>query len=501
MDMSGMAGKFASFLAIALLSTNALLLPGDGVQPGDRVRGEGGSRQAAAPGDRRRVHAPYFSGAIEWAEAGLFWFGRVDPPGAPGQNYADVRVAYTAEEMVVYVNIEDYYIWYDTEATSTSDLTRYDAVAVYLDTAHDQAASPYPDDYLFLSGLCLYGCGDGSNHRRQARGTGTDWDTTWNGSWTDGAWASWWCNPGPNGNDCGIDFGWWGYIHIPWGTFGLSGPPAQGTVWGLAVLLYDRDDQPPAGSVAPEYWPETFDADSPSTWGELVFGLAAYTSPPALPQGTTVIRRGLGDSVVEDAWVGGGGTCSGGHEGDPDQDNHGGDTGLYVANQSLIADFTCFSKSYLRFGLDGIPSDKVIISATLTLHHWGNAEPSEAQRSLIQLFTVDNTWEEYGVTWNSGPLARENLSATWVEPLTEFPGWPGISYDWDATQAVAEALAAGEPLSIAMYTADTNFHSSKYLTSSETDDWNEEGRPRLTVVWGEPMVDGFRTYLPLVMKE
>lgn len=496
--MSDVAGKLVSFLAIALLSMNALPLPDDSIHLGDRATGVVGSRQTAALETRRRVHAPYFPETIKWAEAGIFWFGRVDPPGAPGQNYADVRVAYTAEELVVYINIEDYYIWYDTEATPTSDLTRYEAVAIYLDTAHDRANTPQQDDYFFLSGLCLYGCGDGSNYRRQARGTGTGWDTTWGGSWADGTWASWWCNPGPNSNECGIDFGWWSYIHIPWSTLGLSGPPAQGTIWGLGVLLYDRDDQPPAGSVAPEYWPETFDADSPSTWGELGFGLATYTPPPALPQGTTVIRRGLGASVVEDSWVGGGGTCSGGHEGDPDNDNHGGDTGLYVANQSLIADFTCFSKSFLRFYLDGIPPDKTIVSATLTLHHWGNANPSEAQPSLIQFLTVDNTWEEYGVTWNNGPLARQNLSATWVEPLTEFPGWPGIPYNWDATQAVAEAYAAGEPLSIAMYTADTNFHSSKYLTSSETGDWNEEGRPKLTVVWGEPVASVDKHVRPVV---
>jgi hypothetical protein len=28
-------------------------------------------------------------------------------------------------------------------------------------------------------------------------------------------------------------------------------------------------------------------------------------------------------------------------------------------------------------------------------------------------------------------------------------------------------------------------HSSKYLTSSQADDWDMEGRPKLTVVWGD----------------
>lgn len=480
-------GRRALLLALLLLSINVLPLSVRGGEPGDRAISIADERRATTLEARRRVYAPYFSETIEWEESGIFWFGQVGPPGGPGQNSADVRIAYTAEELVIYFNIEDYYIWYDTEATSTSDLTQYDAVAVYLDTDHDQATTPQPDDFLFLSGLCLYGCGDGPDYRREARGTGTGWNFDWQGNCTDGTWASWWCSPGPNSNECAIDFGWWSYIHVPWSALGLSGPPSQGTVWGLGVRLYDRDDQPPAGSVAPEHWPEVFSASNPSTWGELAFGLTTYTPQAALPQGTTVIRRGLGSSLVEDAWIGGGGNCTGGHEGDPEHDNYGGHTDLYVANQSRISDFTCYSKSFIRFHLDDIPPNKTIISATLTLHHWGNADPEEAQPSLIWLLTVDGDWEEYTLTWNNAPLARENLTATWVDVLPSFPGWPGVRYDWDATQAVAEAYAAGESLNVALYTADTNMHSSKYLKSSDTGDWNEVARPTLTVVWGGPL--------------
>jgi hypothetical protein len=493
-----MAGRHTSFLALLLLPIVVLPLLGSSDHLGDRVMDVVGRQRTAPLEARRRVYAPYFSETVEWADAGIFWFGRVDPPGSPGQNYADVRVAYNAEELVIYINIEDYYVWYDTDATPTSDLKRYDAVAVYLDTAHDRAESPQPEDYLFLSGLCLYGCGDGSNHRREARGTGAGWNFAWQGNWTDGTWASWWCNPGPNSNDCGFDFGWWSYVHIPWSTLGLYGPPAQGVLWGLGVLLYDRDDQPPAGSVAPEHWPETFSADRPSTWGELAFGLAKYTPTSALPQGTTIIRRGLGGTVVEDAWVGGGGGCTGGHEGDPEHDNYGGHADLYVENQSLIADFPCFSKSFLRFYLDDISPGTTIISATLTLHHWGNARGDLAESSLIWLFTVDGDWEEYALTWNNAPLARENLTVTRVDALPTFSGWPGVRYDWDATRAVAEAYAANEPLNVALYTADTNFHSSKYFKSSETGDWNEVARPTLTVVWGQPVATVDKRVRPVV---
>jgi hypothetical protein len=193
--------------------------------------------------------------------------------------------------------------------------------------------------------------------------------------------------------------------------------------------------------------------------------------------GTVTIRRGLGASVVEDAWVGGGGTCGGGHEGNPDSDNHGSDTSLYVENQELIADFPCFSRSYLRFGLDDIPAGKIIISATLTLHHWGGAS-SSAQPSYIQVFRADDGWEEDTVAWNTGPLAQENLPGTWVQTAISAPTWPYDAYTWDVSKAVGAAYVAGEPVTLALYSADTDFHSSKYLTSSEAGDWNAAGGRR-----------------------
>jgi hypothetical protein len=40
---------------------------------------------------------------------------------------------------------------------------------------------------------------------------------------------------------------------------------------------------------------------------------------------------------------------------------------------------------------------------------------------------------------------------------------------------------------MAIYESDTEQHSSKYLTGSEVGDWDAEGRPTLTVVWGSPV--------------
>jgi uncharacterized repeat protein (TIGR01451 family) len=463
-----------SGLTLALLVTLAVFTPYTPHAQGDNVR---------------RVNAPYSPGSIPWGQTAVFWFGKAELDAdwsLPGRNYVDVRVAYNDENLYVMTHVVDYWLWSDQDPQPSDDLTQYDAIAVYLDTRGDRATSPQSDDYYFLDAWRAWPRYDAVKYHRQARGTGNGWDTTWDGYWRENVGANYSCDPGSNNNSCGIDFGWAATFVLPWTAFGLAGPPPPSTRWGLGLILHDRDDEPPAGHVPPQAWPETFDTANPATWGELVFGLPTYQPPAGAIEGTTKIQRGFGDSIVEDAWVGGGGTCSGGHEGDPDYDNQGSDTSLFVASQSLIADFPCFSKSFLRFHLDNIPPGKVIMAATLSIHQWSNANWEEAQPSLIWLLTVDENWEEHTLTWNNAPLARQNLATTWVDVITpdNDPGPPGVHYEWDTTQAVAEAYAAGEPLNIALYTSNTYAHSSKYFTSSETGDWNAEGRPALTVQWG-----------------
>jgi len=443
---------------------------------------------AQADSPPRRVNIPHFSGSIPWAETAIFWFGQ-NEQDIPGKNYADVRMAYTDYALEVRVTVVDYYLWYDT--TATQDLTQYDALALYLDTNQDGASTPQTDDYFFLYGARHWQ--PAADYQHQAQGNGTGWDETWSGDWTGWGGMSW-SDGGPNNNGGNIDYGWTAGFVIPWDTLGLSGPPPEGTLWGFGVQLYDRDAQPPAGYVAPEFWPETFDPNSPASWGEIHFGYADYPSSSIETTGSTMIRAATPvDNTVEDAWMGGGGLCASGHEGGTEI-NHGNDTALFTGSEVAETHFPCFNKSYLRFALDAIPSDKVIISATLTLHHWGNADPSQAQPSWVHLFTITDPWDEMTIHWNNAPLAQENVSATWINPVTSFPGWPGIPYHWDATQAVAEAYADNRPASLAIYSSDSEQHSSKYLTSSEIgiDDppaywnWDEEGRPTLRVFWGDP---------------
>lgn len=448
----------------------------------------------------RRVNTPYFDNTTpNWGKSAIFWFGE-NEQGMPSRNYADVRTAYTDDALHIRVTVVDYYLWYPPNPTPLTDLTQYDAAAIYLDTNLDRATTPQTDDYLFLVSARQWQ--DMENYVRQARGNGSHWDTAWTpeAEWTGFSEMSWSCNPGPNSNVCGIDYGWTAIFKITWSTLGFSGTPPEETLLGLGVRLYDRDNQPPAGYVSPEYWPETFEANNPSSWAEIHLGDANYQPATSDPEGTTMLRAATPlDNSVEDAWLGGGTDGIGGHVGGGSDINHGDDERLFIGSETAPTHFPFFNKSFLRFSLDDIPPDKEIISATLTLHHWGNAGQSSglARPSWVSLFTISDPWEEMSITWNNAPLAQENIAATWVYPLTSFSGWPGVAYDWDATKAVAEAYAAHEPVSMAIYSSDNARDTTKYLTSSETGitdppaywNWNEEGRPTLTVVWGEPLDD------------
>jgi hypothetical protein len=196
---------------------------------------------------------------------------------------------------------------------------------------------------------------------------------------------------------------------------------------------------------------------------------------------------------------GGGGWCNAGHEGHS-EDNHGEDAALFVGSEIVPTHFPCYNKSYLRFALNSIPPGKVIMSATLTLHHWGNAgdpgapnDEDHGHDSYVWLSSVSDPWDEMAIHWNNAPLAQENFDVERIVSLTAFPGWPGVAHVWDATQVVAEAYASGQPLNLALYDSSTMRNTSKYLTASETGlgdgtpNWNIAGRPRLDVVYGDPV--------------
>jgi hypothetical protein len=230
-------------------------------------------------------------------------------------------------------------------------------------------------------------------------------------------------------------------------------------------------------------------AARPASWGELRFGLPGYAAPSHGQTGTTTVRHKLNGAVVADSEVGGHSTCGGNPAAywtEWGNAIYAGTGDFNVQNQSDVSDWPCFSKIYATFPLGQIPPGKVIVSAILKVYQMGGSEPAQAAPSLIQVFRVTGDWQENALTWNNAPQALENVSQAWVNPITQFPGWPGVERTWDVSRAAANAYAEGLPLRLALYSADSEYHSGKYFVSSDTGDWNEQGRPTLIITWGTP---------------
>jgi hypothetical protein len=471
-----------SLLALCSLAVSAIM-PGAAAENTEQTSPTPAADvQSVQAATVRRVNVTY---DMEFSQTAIFWFG-VDsgPQQMPGRNYADVRVRYTATGLQIKVIGIDYYLWYD-DRDQTGDLTQYDSVAIYLDTGHDRASAPKTDDYYFLLGARNWE--DPARYRRQAQGNGSAWNTAWAANWTNNFYGAWENGGGYNLNNSHVDYGWDGTFIIPWSVFGLTNPPADGSLWGLGVQVYDRDSGASNGMAAPQFWPETFNANNPATWGELHFGAPSYTPPPGSPAGTIAIQaqNDDGNDNVEDAWVGGGPHGLSGHMGNGSDLNHGTDRDLFVGNEQMPVHFPYFDKSFFRFSLASVPAGKTIQSAKLYLYHWGNANPVEAVDSWVHLFTIRDAWAENTITWNNAPLAFENVAMSWMDPIRG-GGFadPPKEYFWDASQAVAEAYAAGQPVSIAIYSSDVDQHSNRYLYGSEADQGLKAYRPKLVITYG-----------------
>jgi hypothetical protein len=432
------------------------------------------------PAGTRRVNIPYFQDQIRFSQSAIFWFGAV----SLNDNYTDVRVGYTQSEVVFRVAVFDRLLWYD-QTPSRADLLNWDSASLQIElTGSGQAltSSAYRFDAQ------INGSEPRPAYQASYRGNGSAWaETNTNFTTTDG--SRWESSTVGGLNNNQNNRGWTIEFSIPFSSLGLASPPSPGTIWRLGVVVYDREDA--GGSVSQKSWPEQLNSSQPDTWGELRFGLPAYT-PPALPTaGSLTIRNGLNGATVRDAAAGGtiGNLCPW----DPayiwngwGSDTFGGSVNFNIQNQADLADWPCFSKYYISFPLQNIPSGKVITSARLTLHLFGNSDPNEAQSSLIQVFSLAEDFNDANLSWNNAPLALENVAQTWVDPSG--PPWPYVPYTWDVTLAVAQAYSSGAPARLAMYSADGAIHSGKYFVSSEFGDWPEGRtyRPTLVVTWGNP---------------
>jgi hypothetical protein len=477
-----------------LLGLAGLLLPSRPVEAGDLSHVLPPDRQPMGvqleTTTARRVNAPHFDGDVRISETAIFWFGRVTPT----ENYADVRVGYNKQHLFVHVAVVDRRLWYDT-SPSPEELTAWDATTLYLDLDGNAGSVPDASSYRFDAQLVWWEARE--DYQAAYQGNGSDWVEATVAFTTTSRYGS---VPPNSGQD---DRGWTLTYAIPFESLGLSGPPTQGTVWGLALTLHDRDDAEGI-PIDDQIWPGTMQPKQPVTWGQLGFGMRIYTPPPTLPGETVTIRHGLDGATVVDADVGGSSTC--GQEAWPEYFstwgdlNYAGQDFVNIQNLGDIYDWPCFSKYYVTFPLSALPADKAVISATLTLHLWGGAgegwEPGP-QPSLIQVLTAGRDWDESTITWNNAPLALENVAATWVEPVDGYPGRPGIPYHWDVSSAVAEAHASHGPLRLVLYESDWAYHSGKYFDSCEVNDFGAEGRPTLRVTWGEVLGDIGKTATPI----
>ncbi|MCU0490289.1 MAG: DNRLRE domain-containing protein [Chloroflexaceae bacterium] len=436
----------------------------------------------------RRVNAPYLNVADitrdRFSSMAVFWFGRVERTN----NYTDVRVAFNDTALVVYTATFDRRVWYD-DSPARADLTAWDSVTLYLDTAGTNGTAPGSSSYRFEAQMGPGGDFRPANTPYQAayRGNGSGWEAANVNFSTRPGWR------GERINDDTDDRGWVMTFSIPYSSLGLSGRPADGTSWALGVSVHDRDDR--AGTpIPPQNWPPTWNQNRPSSWGGLVFGLPGYTAPPSANPTTITVRHRLNGADVPDGMVGGGFTCGNGLDfwtqwGEKNysrlEDSPGEERGDFnVQNQSDIADWPCFSKNYITFPLGALPPGRVVVSAKLVLHQFGNAQPRDATPSILQVLTVAEDWNEATLNWNNAPLAVENISQATVQPVRTTAPFPGIPYEWDVSRAVAQAYGAGQPLRLALYSADSDYHSGKYFVSSDTGDWNAQGRPTLVVTLG-----------------
>jgi hypothetical protein len=420
-----------------------------------------------------RINVPFRTPGAPDPSRAIMWFGSVSPE----TNYADIRSFYREDEFYLELHIVDRRLWRDT-SPSAADLTMWDSLYLDLDAGPAEtpdSETPDADSLRFVKQL-----GDAAQTQAGYRWMGNAWTSAALPFQTVTQWR------GDTPNNAGDDQGWMASFTIPFAGLGLAGPPPAGSIWLLALVLHDRDAA--AGPALPDQsWPAQIDAQRPATWGELHFGLPGYAPEPATAAGVVSIRQGVDHASVVDAHVGGHTTCGAGLDywrawGEA---NYAGYTQVNIQNQRDIADFPCFSKYFVTVPLDPIPAEKAVISATLTLFLFGNAgccQPGNAQPSMIEALTVAGGWDESTISWNHAPAPLENLGSRRVQPVDFFD--PGVPYTWDVSRAVAAAYAQGEPLNLAFYSADGEYHSGKYFWSSDAD---QAVRPLLQVTWWEPV--------------
>lgn len=412
------------------------------------------------------VNIPQFTGEISYPETAITWFGEV----TSSRNYTDIRMGYSPSELYVNTQVFDRLLWYDSNSSSPA-LQNGDAAMIYF-----QTSGTNPRMLRLTAQLNWWE--DRANYQKIEEWNGSSWQGKTISFTTVSAWR------GNAPLDTEDDRGWNMSFHIPFASLGIT-VPSPGTKWKISASILDKDSE--SGGVTTSVWPTGASSTDPSTWTTLSFGIPQYFFPGIINTRTITIRNKLDGSIVTDASVGGDTVCGDGLDfwNQWGAKNYTGLDRFNIQNQGDVADWPCYNKAYINFPLTKIPAGKKIVSASLLLHEFGNAGNSgEAVRSLIQIMRVKDAWSENTITWNNAPIPIENISSTWVSGVTTLV-WPGVSYEWDVSKGVSDAYAEGDSFNIAVYSADSSYSSGKYFVSSDTEDWNETGRPTLMVTYGD----------------
>ena len=182
-----------------------------------------------------RINVPYFENEIAFAETAILWFGKVNLT----ENYVDVRLGYSEDELFVHVAVFDRLLWYDD--SSPIDLEAWDFASLFIDMDGVEGSAPDGSSYRFVGSLNSWEAD--SDYQAVYGGNGSGWKEI-NIPFT--SQIGYRGNPNDNDRDNGWRLSYW----IPFSSLGLEVAPPQGTVWGLAVVLHDRDDA--VGSPIPD---------------------------------------------------------------------------------------------------------------------------------------------------------------------------------------------------------------------------------------------------------